>query len=294
LFGSGIVVDELVIERRDLEAGVLPCLRVPDDGGVLRADLRRITTTKLWWVALICIFVLSAGYAALPATVAWLQGRAGVASSPFTDPGIIRSIYNGGNVLSRILAMVVGIVAIGSEYRYGTLAASYLATPRRVRMLLGKAGALLIFGVIYGIVSVAAGILVAIPFVLANNGSLLLDQPATWRSIILGVCSIALWTMIGMGIGILIKNMLVALLVGIILGFLVEPIVSVLFFVKRWDQLLNLMPTGATNAMLQITSPVLFAAQHPTPWWLAGLILAAWCLLPVIAGMLSAVRRDVA
>ena len=262
--------------------------------GVLRAELRRITTTKLWWVALICIFVLSAGYAALPATVAWLQGRAGVASSPFTDPGIIRSIYNGGNVLSRILAMVVGIVAIGSEYRYGTLAASYLATPRRVRMLLGKAGALLIFGLIYGIVSVAAGMLVAIPFVLANNGTLLLDQPATWRSIVLGVCSIALWTMIGMGIGILIKNMLVALLVGIILGFLVEPIVSVVFFVKRWDQLLNLMPTGATNAMLQITSPVLFAAQHPTPWWLAGLILATWCLLPVIAGMLSAVRRDVA
>ena len=262
--------------------------------GVLRAELRRITTTKWWWVALTCIFVLSAGYAALPATVAWLQGRAGFASSPFTDPGILRSIYNGGNVLSRILAMVVGIVAIGSEYRYGTVASSYLAMPRRVRMLLGKAGALLIFGVIYGIVSVAAGILVAIPFVIASNGSLLLDQPAIWRSIILGICSIALWTMIGMGIGILIKNMLVALLVGIILGFLVEPVVSVVFFVNRWDQLLNLMPTGATNAMLQITSPVLFAAQHPTPWWLAGLILTAWCLLPALVGMLAAVRRDVA
>ena len=33
--------------------------------GVLRAELRRITTTKLWWVALTCIFVLSAGYAGL-------------------------------------------------------------------------------------------------------------------------------------------------------------------------------------------------------------------------------------
>ena len=78
--------------------------------GVLRAELRRIATTKLWWIVLICIFVLSAGYAALPAAVALLQSRAGVASSPFADPGIIRSIYNGGNVLSRILAMVVGIV----------------------------------------------------------------------------------------------------------------------------------------------------------------------------------------
>ena len=262
--------------------------------GVLRAELRRIATTKLWWVVLICIFILSAGYAALPAVIALLQNRAGFASAPFADPGTIRSIYNGGNVLSRILAMVVGIVAVGSEYRYGTFASTYLAIPHRVRMLLGKAEALLIFGVIYGVTSVAAGMLVSVPFVLANGGTFLLDQPETWRSITLGVCSIALWTLIGMGIGILIKNMLVALVVGIILGFLEEPIVSVVFFLKKWDQLLNLMPSGATNAMLEITSPVLFAGHHPAPWWFAALVFAAWCLLPALAGMLSATRRDIA
>ena len=195
--------------------------------GAVRAELRRITTTKLWWIVLICIFVLSAGYSTLPAVVALLESKAGSVSSPFTDPGIIRSIYNGGNVLARILAMVVGTVMIGSGHRYGTLAWNLLATPRRVRMLLGKAAALLIFGVIFGITSVAAGMLVAIPFVRTNNGSFLLDQPDTWRSIILGVCSIALWTLIGMGLGILIKSMPVALLAGVILGFLVEPIVSV-------------------------------------------------------------------
>ena len=242
--------------------------------GVLHAELRRISTTKLWWIVLISIFVLSAGYAALPAVVALLESRVGVASSPFTDPGIVRSIYNGGNVLSRILAMVVGIVAAGSEYRYGTLASSYLATPRRVRLLLGKAEALLIFGMIYGITSVGAGMLVSVPFVRAHSGTFLLNEPATWRSII--------------------KNMLTAVVVGIILGFLVEPIVSIVFFMKSWDQLLNLMPSGATNAMLEITSPVLFAGHHPTPWWLAGLVLVAWCLLPALAGVLSAVRRDVA
>ena len=51
--------------------------------GVLRAEFRRISTTKLWWIVLICIFVLSAGYAALPAAVALMQSRAGIASSPF-------------------------------------------------------------------------------------------------------------------------------------------------------------------------------------------------------------------
>ena len=99
-----------------------------------------------------------------------------------------------------------------------------------------------------GSTSVAAGMLVSVPFVLANGGSFLLDQSETWRSIILGVCSIALWTLIGMGIRILIKKMLVALVVGVILGFLVEPIVPVVFFLKKWDQLLNLMPGDQRHA----------------------------------------------
>ena len=41
--------------------------------GVLRAELRKITTTRLWWIMLICIFVLGGGYAALPATIAVLE-----------------------------------------------------------------------------------------------------------------------------------------------------------------------------------------------------------------------------
>jgi hypothetical protein len=46
--------------------------------------------------------------------------------------------------------------------------------------------------------------------------------------------------------------------------------------------------------MLGITSPVLFATAHPIAWWQGALVLAAWCLLPAIIGMVSTVRRDVA
>jgi ABC-2 type transport system permease protein len=261
--------------------------------GILRAETRKITTTRLWWIVLICILVLGGGYAALPATVAVLEAQATGSGPPFDDPGIVRSIYNGGNTLSRILVMVVGIAAMGSEYRHQTLAATYLATPRRLRVLLGKAATLLLFGLLYGLASVAAGVAVSVPFILANDGSFFLDQPETWRSLILGVCSLALWTMIGMGIGILIKNMLVAMLVGISFAYLVEPILSLIFFLRDWDVPLNLMPSGATNAMLGITSPVLFAGDDPFPWWQGALVLAGWCLLPAVVGVLSTVRRDV-
>jgi ABC-2 type transport system permease protein len=261
--------------------------------GVLRAEIRKITTTRLWWVVLVCILVLGGGYAALPATVAVLQARPAGSGSPFADPGIVRSIYNGGNTLSRILVMVMGIVAIGSEYRHRTLAATYLATPRRARVLLGKAGSLLLFGLLYGLASVVAGLVVAVPFILFNSGSFFLDRPETWRSLVLGVLSLALWTLIGMGIGVMIKNMVVAILVGITLGYLVEPILSLIFFFRRWELPLNLMPTGATNAMLGITSPVLFAANDPFTWWQGGLVFVTWCLLPAVIGVASTVRRDV-
>jgi ABC-2 type transport system permease protein len=262
--------------------------------GVLRAELRKILTTRLWWIMLICIFVLGGGYAALPATIAVLEARPAGAGSPFNDPGIVRSIYNGGNSLSRILALVMGIASMGSEYRHHTLASTYLATPRRLKVLFGKAVSLLIFGLLYGLTSVGAGVLVSLPFIGVNGGSLFLDRPDTWRSLALGVCSIALWTMIGMGIGALIKNMLVAMLIGISFAYLIEPVLSVIFFLNEWDLPLNLTPSGATNAMLGVTSPVLFAGPHPFEWWQGALVLAGWCLAPAVVGVASTVRKDVA
>ena len=256
--------------------------------GTLRAELRKITTTRLWWIVLICILVLSGGYAA---GVALLQPGAGTA---FDDPGIVRSVYNGGNPVARVLVLVLGIATMGSEYRHQTLAATYLATPRRTHVLLGKAASLLLFGLLYGVASVLAGVAVSVPFLLVTDSSFLFDRADTWRSLVLGVGSLALWTMIGMGIGILIKNMLVAMLVGISFAYLVEPILALVFFLRNWDLALNLVPTGATNAMLGITSPVLFASDDPFAWWLGALVLLGWCLLPAVVAVLSTVRRDVA
>ena len=234
--------------------------------------------------------MLGGGYAALPATVAVLEAQNNATGPPFGDPGIVRSIYNGGNTLSRILAMVVGIAGDGQRVPPQHPGRHLPGHPAPDPGAAGQGGDVGMFGLLYGATSVAAGVLVAIPFVGAHDGSFFLDRPATWRSLALGVGSIALWTMIGMGIGILIKNMLVAMLVGISFAYLIEPILSVIFFLRDWDLPLNLMPSGATNAMLGVTSPVLFAGDNPFPWWQGALVLAGWCLLPAIIGVLSTVR----
>lgn len=262
------------------------------------AELRKIATTRLWWIVLLCVFFLGGGYAVLPAVIALLQestgpGSVAVVAEPFRDPPTLLSVYNGGNTLSRILALVVGVMAMGGEYRHKTMATTYLAVPRRGHVVAAKAASLFVYGLLYGAASVLAGGLVAIPFVLVQDGSFFLDRADTWRSLLLGVVSVALWTLIGMGIGTLIRTMLSAMLVGVGFAYVLEPALTVLFFIQQWNVPLNLMPSGATNAMLGVTSPILFASPDPWPWWQGLLVLSGWCLLPAALGALITVRRDV-
>lgn len=182
---------------------------------VIISELRKISTTKLWWIALLCVFVLGGAYAILPAALAVLQQPVQGETVPpgFDTWGTVMSVYNGGNTLSRVFALLVGVMAMGGEYRHKTLTSTYLATPQRRRVIAAKAISLGAYGLLYGLASVLAGVLVAVAFVIAQDGSFFLSDPATWRSLGLGVLSIALWAMIGPGIGLLIKNMMVALLV---------------------------------------------------------------------------------
>lgn len=259
---------------------------------VVRSELLKIRTTKLWWIIGLCVLVLAGGYAALFAGVAALQADA-TDTAAFTDLGAVSSVYNGGNTITRILVLVVGIMAMGGEYRHRTLTSTYLATPRRMTVLAGKALSLLAYGLLYGAVSVLAGALVAVPFLLYFDASFFLSSASMWRSLLLGVVSIALWTLMGMGIGILIRSMIVAMLVGIGFAYIVEPGLTLLFFVKDWGVPLNLMPSGATNAVLGITNPALFASPDPFPWWAGLLVLLGWSLLPAVVGVFTTVRKDV-
>lgn len=261
--------------------------------GLLRSEVLKVRSTRLWWIIALCVFVLAAGWSVFPALIPVLTKQVDP-SVAFRDPATLKSVYNGGNSISRILALVVGILSMGAEYRHRTLATTYLATPSRLKVIGAKVVALLGYGLLYGAISVLAGVLAAVPYIAYYSGSLRLDDGGVWRSLILGAVSVALWVLIGMGIGILIPNMIVAMLVGVVFAYILEPVASLVFRIKDWNTALNLMPTGATQAMLGISSPgTVPAAGHPFAWWLGALVLVGWALLPGVLGVALTLRRDV-
>src|SRR5699024_7659974 len=83
----------------------------------------------------------------------------------FRTPDLIASVYNGGNTLTRILALVLGVMAMGAEYRHRTMGWSYLGTPRRLTVVAAKTVVVLGFGAVYGVINAVAGVIAAIPLV---------------------------------------------------------------------------------------------------------------------------------
>jgi len=261
----------------------------------IRSEWRKYLTTKLWWILLIVVVCGAALYAGLYGGLTAITVRATDSDADvFTTPATLSAIYNGGNTLTRILALVLGVMAMGAEYRHKTLASTYLATPHRWVVLAAKTIVVALFGALYGIANAVAGIVVALPLVGWFGGGLSLGDGGVWRSLLLGVLSLALWALLGMGVGILIRNMVVALLVAIAFAYMVEPLVSLIFAAKDWSVPLNLMPSGATSALVGLeNNPLMMAPSNPFSWWLAGLVLLAWAAIPTVIGIVTTIGRDV-
>ena len=56
----------------------------------------------------------------------------------------------------QVFALMLGILAITSEFRHGTITPSLLVVPDRVRLVLGKLGASILVGLALGLVATRA------------------------------------------------------------------------------------------------------------------------------------------
>jgi hypothetical protein len=140
------------------------------------------------------------------------------------------------------------------------------------------------------------GLLVAIPFVLNTDGSLFLGTALTWRALLLNTVSLALWCLIGYGLGILIRNMIASVLIAIGFAYVLEPALNLVFMLQGWTVAANLMPTGATNSLIGVDPMSMFGAGVASGGWpptAAFFVLLLWGLVPAVVGALTTVRRDI-
>jgi ABC-2 type transport system permease protein len=129
-------------------------------------------------------------------------------------------------VASAIFTLVLGITAVAGEYRHRTITDTYLATPRRGRVVGAKLVAYTIAGVGVGVVSAGTGTLTTGAWLASDGASLDLTDSGVWR-VVAGIVALnATYAAIGVSLGALVRNVTGTVVVALTWVALVETTVA--------------------------------------------------------------------
>lgn len=247
---------------------------------LVRAELLKLRTVRLpLWLLLTTLLLVVLGVLATILT-------AGIEGAPLQrdDPELLaRAVASasGGNVV----VLVLGILVLTQEFRFGTATPSFLVTPKRGRVLVAKLVAISLTGLLFAVASavLAVGLSAA---VLQLRG-----DEAAWGSTVLEVLVgvvlvMVLYGPIGIAVGALVRNQIAAVVGALAWVFIVEQLlVALLPEVGRWT------PGGASSAILQL-GDVATTRGELLPVWGGALLLVAYAaVLSVLATRLT-LRRD--
>ena len=263
-------------------------------GGEVRAELLKLFSTRLWWGLLLGVVVTSAAFAGLLAATAGQDVGQGLPSGPLEDPATVRTIYTAGLGLSYIFSLALGVIAMAGEFRNGTMTGTALAVPHRPRIVLAKLAALLVVGALYGVAAVVTGVVVGGSIVAARGADVLPAGAELGRALPLAVLAVALWAVIGLGVGTLIRNQVLALMLAVGIAWLAEPLITLLLNAVDLGAIGRYMPSAATSAIADpIADNGTGVSYELLPWWGGALVLLAYAAVSAGLGTALTLRRDI-
>ncbi|RBY86439.1 ABC transporter permease [Blastococcus sp. TF02A-30] len=247
---------------------------------LVRAELTKLFTTKVWLGLLLGAVVMVAAFAVFFTAFAGdpESGIPEVGTAAYDDLALSTAAN------ANILFLILGIIGMTQEYRHRTATPTFLTTPKRGQVVIAKliayalagaAFALVVVVVNYVVVAIHAGALGSAPALNADNVE---TMASSWLALII-------YSVIGVGLGALLRNQVGAIVGGLVYLFVVEPIIR---SVPATAGAYKWMPGGALEALTAtFEGPELLQA------WQGGLLLLGYGLVAALLGTLLAVRRDV-
>jgi ABC-2 type transport system permease protein len=267
----------------------------------IRAEVLKLTTTRLWWVLALILVGYVGFLAALLAGVFGALGEqlATQPGAPQLPPEIIAPVvYSTVTAIGYVFPLILGTLAVTSEVRYQTLTPTFLAEPKRGRVLGAKLLVLAVAGALYGLVGLVASIGLGAPILALTGTDNGLGESDTWALAARVVLAMALWAVIGVGVGSLVQNQVAAIIVVLAFTQFVEPILRFGSSIWEWTASVGrFLPGAASDALVGSSFFTSFGmgggAVQPLEWWQGGLVLFAIAVVVAFLGYLTAWRRDI-
>ena len=241
--------------------------------GQLRSELlkQRSTETTLF------LLLAMVGFVALAVTMHVIA----LSPSHLSTNAHQLDVFQVGTRAAMIFAALAGAMAITAEIRHGTIRPTFLVEPRRGPVIAAKLAIGGLAGLTYGLL--AEGLMAtaaAIAFSIRGIPNELSGGDYA-RLLIGGAAAGALWAILGVGVGALVRNQ-VGTLVGILAYMFLVESVSEAFI----PGVVKLLPGGAGLTLAGNNQDLSVAV--------AALLLVAYAAAASAAGWIATLRRDVA
>lgn len=247
---------------------------------LVKAELLKLRTVRLpLWLLVITLALVALSVSATVLT-------AGLDGAPLAlqDPQLLaRGVGSASS--GNLLVLVLGILMLTQEFRFGTATPSFLTTPKRERVVVAKLLAVAVTGALFALASALLALGLSWALIVVRGGAVRFD--ATVLEVLAGVLLVLLlYGPIGIGVGALVRNQIAAIVGALVWVFVVEQLLVVLLpEVGRWT------PGGATAAVLQL-GDLATTRGELLPVWGGALLLVAYAVVLSALGAGLTLRRD--
>ncbi len=242
---------------------------------LVRAELRKLTTTKILLGFLLVLVAISA---MTGVAVVWgtdMDGSKTFVSTAADQRSLMAFAAN-----AVMAAALFGAIAVAREYGHNTVVTTFLASPRRHRAVLAQYAAILLAGGVLGLVGAAMTVLAVAVTLPTTAYGFLPSIGAVGAVLAASSFAGAAGALLGAGIGAVVRNTGGAV-TGAVLALIIAPPVVVQ------------LTSGAASWVPNTLATVLSGVTHEVPVPAAAGALAAWAIVPALAGLIAVHRRDV-
>jgi ABC-2 type transport system permease protein len=180
------------------------------------------------------------------------------------------------------LAVIVAVLAAAGEFQHRTIYSTLLQAPRRRKLVAAKAIVAAGYGATVTLVGTATGLIVGVLSLRAEHLSIGSFDADMWLRLAGSVTIGAMWAVLAIGLGMLVRNSTVALVTVLLWKFVLE---GVLPSVTRSGELSRWLPSGAADALL-------FGRTGLLEPWAGGMLFAGYAAVILLAGSVLFTLRD--
>jgi ABC-type transport system involved in multi-copper enzyme maturation permease subunit len=291
---------------------------------VVASELLKLRTTKAWWLLLIGTVVMTAFALFVNLVEAHFQlARPTVVEPPPGFPpeeteslrnsqleaynqahsalGLAKlaaGVYTSGQTLGPLFVLLLGVIIVTSEFFHQTATATFLATPHRSVVAAGKLVTAILVGAVFWLVATVINIVAGVIFFGTEGVSNSLGRWDVTRSVLLNLAAFAVWAVFGIGLGVLIRSQIGAVVTGSVLYLVSVPVLAQIPFliiqstlIKK-DWVLTAQVIAPSVAAAIMTTPGRLY-EHAAPQWAGAVVLIGYAVLTGAIGTVIMRRRDI-